>query len=196
MGTHVAWAFASAIWLYLVLGLFRPVLMGSWARRCPSASSRTSTGPRPSRSATATSTTTRSTLSIVFLYGSTSAVRDARCDDPRRLSRYGGDREIEQIIRPRHGVGACGLFWRWTMGFNATMESSTAGPGGSPCSPPSRAGSASCSPARWWTTGTSGPSNTTSHPNTWSPMATKPTAATATSVAYRPGGVTHVSQVV
>ncbi|NDA88315.1 MAG: photosynthetic reaction center subunit M, partial [Betaproteobacteria bacterium] len=28
MGTHVAWAFASAIWLFLVLGLFRPVLMG------------------------------------------------------------------------------------------------------------------------------------------------------------------------
>jgi len=29
MGTHVAWAFAAAIWLYLVLGFFRPVLMGS-----------------------------------------------------------------------------------------------------------------------------------------------------------------------
>jgi photosynthetic reaction center M subunit len=25
MGTHVAWAFAAAIWLFLVLGLFRPV---------------------------------------------------------------------------------------------------------------------------------------------------------------------------
>ena len=32
MGTHVAWAFAAAIWLYLVLGFIRPLLMGSWAR--------------------------------------------------------------------------------------------------------------------------------------------------------------------
>ncbi|NCW66893.1 MAG: photosynthetic reaction center subunit M, partial [Rhodobacteraceae bacterium] len=31
MGKHVAWAFAAAIWLFLVLGLFRPVLMGSWS---------------------------------------------------------------------------------------------------------------------------------------------------------------------
>ena len=31
MGTHVAWAFASAIWLYLVLGFIRPIMMGSWA---------------------------------------------------------------------------------------------------------------------------------------------------------------------
>ena len=30
MGTHVAWAFAAAIWLYLVLGFIRPLLMGSW----------------------------------------------------------------------------------------------------------------------------------------------------------------------
>ena len=35
MGTHVAWAFASAIWLFLVLGLFRPVLMGSWSEAVP-----------------------------------------------------------------------------------------------------------------------------------------------------------------
>jgi photosynthetic reaction center M subunit len=31
MGTHVAWAFAAAIWLYLVLGFIRPILMGSCA---------------------------------------------------------------------------------------------------------------------------------------------------------------------
>jgi len=30
LGTHVPWAFAGAIWLFLVLGLIRPVLMGSW----------------------------------------------------------------------------------------------------------------------------------------------------------------------
>jgi hypothetical protein len=35
MGTHVPWAFAAAIWLFLVLGLFRPVLMGSWSEAVP-----------------------------------------------------------------------------------------------------------------------------------------------------------------
>ncbi len=35
MGTHVAWAFAAAIWLYLVLGFIRPLLMGSWGEAVP-----------------------------------------------------------------------------------------------------------------------------------------------------------------
>ena len=35
MGTHVAWAFAAAIWLYLVLGFIRPLAMGSWAEAVP-----------------------------------------------------------------------------------------------------------------------------------------------------------------
>ena len=35
MGTHVAWAFAAAIWLMLVLGFIRPLLMGSWGEAVP-----------------------------------------------------------------------------------------------------------------------------------------------------------------
>ena len=35
LGTHVAWAFAAAIWLYLVLGFIRPLLMGSWGEAVP-----------------------------------------------------------------------------------------------------------------------------------------------------------------
>ena len=35
MGTHTAWAFASAIWLYLVLGFIRPLLMGHWSEAVP-----------------------------------------------------------------------------------------------------------------------------------------------------------------
>ena len=35
MGTHVAWAFASAIWLFLVLGFIRPLMMGSWSEAVP-----------------------------------------------------------------------------------------------------------------------------------------------------------------
>ncbi|MDP1051835.1 hypothetical protein, partial [Klebsiella quasipneumoniae] len=30
-----AWAFAAAIWLYLVLGFIRPLLMGSWGEAVP-----------------------------------------------------------------------------------------------------------------------------------------------------------------
>ena len=35
LGTHTAWAFAAAIWLYLVLGFIRPLLMGSWSEAVP-----------------------------------------------------------------------------------------------------------------------------------------------------------------
>ena len=31
MGSHVAWAFAALLWLIFVLGLIRPVLMGTWS---------------------------------------------------------------------------------------------------------------------------------------------------------------------
>ena len=34
-GTHIAWAFLSAIWLFLVLGFFRPLLVGSWSEGVP-----------------------------------------------------------------------------------------------------------------------------------------------------------------
>ncbi len=40
-----------------------------------------------------------------------------------RSSRYGGEREIEQIVDRGTASERGALFWRWTMGFNATMES-------------------------------------------------------------------------
>jgi photosynthetic reaction center M subunit len=39
------------------------------------------------------------------------------------VGRYGGEREIEQIVDRGTASERAGLFWRWTMGFNATMES-------------------------------------------------------------------------
>jgi photosynthetic reaction center M subunit len=39
------------------------------------------------------------------------------------VSRYGGDREIDQIADRGTASERAALFWRWTMGFNATMES-------------------------------------------------------------------------
>jgi photosynthetic reaction center M subunit len=38
-------------------------------------------------------------------------------------SRMGGEREIEQITDRGTAAERSMLFWRWTMGFNATMES-------------------------------------------------------------------------
>ncbi|MEL6424184.1 MAG: photosynthetic reaction center subunit M, partial [Pseudomonadota bacterium] len=35
MGKHVFYAFGAAIWLFLVLGLFRPIAMGSWSEAVP-----------------------------------------------------------------------------------------------------------------------------------------------------------------
>ena len=123
MGTHVAWAFASAIWLFLVLGLFRPLLMGSWSEAVPY-------GVFPHLDWTAAFSIRYGNLfynpfhalSIVFLYGSVLlfAMHGATI---LAVTRYGGDREIEQITDRGTASERAGLFWRWTMGFNASMES-------------------------------------------------------------------------
>jgi photosynthetic reaction center M subunit len=123
MGTHVAWAFASAIWLYLVLGFIRPLLVGSWSEAVPF-------GIFPHLDWTAAFSLRYGNLfynpfhmlSIVFLYGSALlfAMHGATI---LAVSRYGGDREIEQITDRGTASERAGLFWRWTMGFNASMES-------------------------------------------------------------------------
>jgi photosynthetic reaction center M subunit len=122
MGKHVAWAFASAIWLFLVLGLIRPVLMGSWSEAVPY-------GIFPHLDWTNLFSLTYGNLfynpfhalSIVFLYGSALlfAMHGATI---LAVSRFGGDREIEQIVDRGTASERAALFWRWTMGFNATME--------------------------------------------------------------------------
>ncbi len=122
MGYHIAWAFAAAIWLFLVLGLIRPVLMGSWSEAVPY-------GIFPHLDWT-TAFSLRygnlfynpfHALSITFLYGSTMlfAMHGATV---LAISRMGGDREIEQIVDRGTAYERGALFWRWTMGFNATAE--------------------------------------------------------------------------
>jgi len=123
MGTHIAWAFAAAIWLFLVLGLFRPILMGSWSEGVPY-------GIFPHLDWTAAFSLRYGNLfynpfhalSIVFLYGSVLlfAMHGATI---LAVTRYGGDREIDQIIDRGTASERAALFWRWTMGWNATMES-------------------------------------------------------------------------
>ena len=123
MGTHVSWAFASAIWLMVVLGFIRPMLMGSWAESVPF-------GIFPHLDWTAAFSIRYGNLfynpfhclSIAFLYGSTLlfAMHGATI---LSVGRYGGEREIEQITDRGTASERAALFWRWTMGFNATMES-------------------------------------------------------------------------
>ncbi len=122
MGKHVSWAFASAIWLFLVLGLFRPLLMGSWSEMVPY-------GVFSHLDWTNLFSITYGNLfynpfhalSIVFLYGSALlfAMHGATI---LAVSRFGGEREIEQIVDRGTATERAALFWRWTMGFNATME--------------------------------------------------------------------------
>ncbi len=123
MGTHLAWAFAAAIWLYLVLGFIRPVLMGSWSEAVPF-------GIFPHLDWTASFSIRYGNLfynpfhmlSIAFLYGSAVlfAMHGATI---LAVSRYGGDREIDQVVDRGTAAERAAIFWRWTMGFNATMES-------------------------------------------------------------------------
>ena len=123
LGTHTAWAFAAAIWLYLVLGFIRPLLMGSWGEAVPF-------GIFPHLDWTAAFSIRYGNLfynpfhmlSIVFLYGS--AVLFAMHGGTiLSTSRYGAEREVEQIIDRGTAAERAGIFWRWTMGFNASFES-------------------------------------------------------------------------
>jgi len=123
LGTHVAWAFASAIFLYLVLGFIRPLLMGSWGEAVPF-------GIFSHLDWTAAFSIRYGNLfynpfhmlSIAFLYGSTLlfAMHGATI---LAVAKMGGDREIDQITDRGTASERAALFWRWTMGFNATMES-------------------------------------------------------------------------
>ena len=123
LGTHVAWAFAAAIWLYLVLGLIRPVLMGSWAEAVPF-------GIFPHLDWTAAFSIRYGNLfynpfhalSIAFLYGSV-LLFAMHAGTVLSTVRLGGDREIEQVVDRGTAGERMALFWRWTMGFNANVES-------------------------------------------------------------------------
>jgi photosynthetic reaction center M subunit len=123
MGTHVAWAFAAAIWLYLVLGFIRPMMMGCWCEAVPF-------GIFPHLDWTNNFSLVHGNLfynpfhglSIAFLYGS-ALLFAMHGGTILAVSRYGGDRELDHIVDPGTALERAALFWRWTMGFNASMES-------------------------------------------------------------------------
>jgi photosynthetic reaction center M subunit len=123
LGTHVAWAFAAAIWLYLVLGFIRPIAMGSWSEAVPF-------GIFPHLDWTTAFSIRYGNLfynpfhmlSITFLYGSV-LLFAMHGGTVLATSRFGSEREIEQTFDRGTGYERSGLFWRWTMGFCASSES-------------------------------------------------------------------------
>jgi photosynthetic reaction center M subunit len=123
MGTHVPWAFASAIFLYLILGFIRPILMGSWSEAVPfGIFSHLEWTNNFSLNYGNLFYNPFHMLSIAFLYGS-ALLFAMHGGTILAISRFGGDREIEQIVDRGTASERGALFWRWTMGFNATMES-------------------------------------------------------------------------
>jgi photosynthetic reaction center M subunit len=123
MGTHIPWCFASAIWLYLVLGFIRPIMMGSWSEAVPF-------GIVAHLNWTATFSVRYGNLfynpfhmlSIVFLYGST-MLFCMHAGTILAVARFGGERETHEMADRGTSAERAALFWRWTMGFNATYES-------------------------------------------------------------------------
>jgi photosynthetic reaction center M subunit len=123
LGQHTFYAFLAAIWLYLVLGFLRPLWMGSWSEAVPF-------GIFPHLDWTAAFSIRYGNLfynpfhalSIVFLYGSVLlfAMHGATI---LAVARFGGEREVDQAVDRGTAMERAGLFWRWTMGFNATSES-------------------------------------------------------------------------
>jgi photosynthetic reaction center M subunit len=123
MGTHVAWAFAAAISLFLVTGFVRPLLMGAWGEGVPF-------GIMSHLHWTAALSMRHGNLfynpfhmlSIAFLYGSALlfAMHGATI---LATAKMGGEREIDQSTDPGTAAERTMVFWRWTMGFNANMES-------------------------------------------------------------------------
>jgi photosynthetic reaction center M subunit len=122
MGSQLPWAFASAIFLYSTF-FIQPLLVGSWSEMVPF-------GLFPHLDWTSAFSIRYGNLyynpfhalSIVFLYGSAVlfAMHGATI---LAVARVGGEREIEQITDRGTAAERSMLFWRWTMGFNATMES-------------------------------------------------------------------------
>ena len=123
MSNYLAWAFAAAIFLYLVLGFIRPILMGSWSEAVPfGIFSHLDWTQNFSLRYGNLFYNPFHMLSIAFLYGSAVlfAMHGATI---LATSRYGGDREIDQITDRGTAAERGALFWRWCMGFNASIES-------------------------------------------------------------------------
>jgi photosynthetic reaction center M subunit/photosynthetic reaction center L subunit len=123
LNTRLAWGFSAALFLYFVIYLIRPMIIGNWAQ-----------APGQGFKAVLDWTNNVSVLygnfyynpfhmlSIFFLLGSTLllAMHGATIV---ATSRYGSHREIEEMMSEGTGTHRAQLFWRWTMGFNVNSKS-------------------------------------------------------------------------
>lgn len=122
LGTHVSWSFLAAMFLYYIIYLIRPIIIGNWAQ-----------APGQGFKAVLDWTNNLSVmygnfyynpfhmLSIFFLLGSTLllAMHGATIV---ATSRYGSYREVEEMMTESTGTQRAQLFWRWCMGFQATSK--------------------------------------------------------------------------
>ena len=133
LGTHVAWAFASAIWLFLVLGFIRPIMMGSWSESVPF-------GIFPHLDWTNNFSLLHGNLfynpfhclSIAFLYGSALlfAMHGATILSSRATAAIASSTKSPTVVRLPNAPACFGAGrWASTRRWNRSI----AGPGGSRC---------------------------------------------------------------
>jgi photosynthetic reaction center M subunit len=123
VGTNLAKAFSAAVFLYLVIYLIRPVLLGSW-NEAPGHGLK-------SHLDWVNNVNLRygnfyynpfHMISIFFLFGSTMLL-GMHGATIAATARYGSDLELKEAEIEGPGTHRGQLFWRWTMGFNANAAS-------------------------------------------------------------------------
>ncbi len=122
MGLQLAWGFGAALFLYFVIYLIRPVVIGNWAQA-------SGHGFKAILDWTNNVSVQYGNfyynpfhmLSIFFLLGSTLllAMHGATIVS---TSKWGSHREAEEMMTERSGTQRAQLYWRWCMGFQATSK--------------------------------------------------------------------------
>ncbi len=122
IGLHLLWSFWGALFLYFVIYLIRPVLLGNWAQ-----------APGQGFQAILNWTNNLSVqygnfyynpfhmLSIFFLFGSTLLLA-MHGSTIVATSKWGSYREVEDMMAEGSGNQRAQLFWRWCMGFQANSK--------------------------------------------------------------------------
>ncbi|MCS7002282.1 MAG: bifunctional photosynthetic reaction center subunit L/M, partial [Dehalococcoidia bacterium] len=123
IGRDVAFAFLSAIFLYLVIYIIRPVIMGAWTEAPPHG--------LQSHLNWVNNLNVRygnfyynpfHMISIFFLLGSV-MLFGMHGATIVATSRYGSEHEAKEMMAEGPGTHRAQLFWRWVMGWNANSES-------------------------------------------------------------------------
>lgn len=123
LSSHLFWAYVAALFLYFVIYLIRPVIIGNWAQ-----------APGQGFKAILDWTNNLSVmygnfyynpfhmLSIFFLLGSTLllAMHGATIVS---AAKYGAHKEVEEMMAEGSGTQRAQLYWRWCMGWQATSRS-------------------------------------------------------------------------